>query len=255
MINVIISGCSGQMGQAVTRMCKSDPEISILAGFDINTDFDQGYPVYSDPMKFKPEVPAILIDFSNSKALASILAFCVENKVPPVLCTTGYSEDQLRDIKAASDSIAIFKSPNMSLGITLLKDLITRAASVLGLDYDIEIVEMHHRRKLDAPSGTAIMLADAAAAALPCDTRYVYERQSERRQRETGEIGISSVRGGTIVGEHDVIFAGTQEVIELKHTAYSREVFAAGAVRAAKYMSKITEPGMYDMSCIVSEIG
>ncbi len=247
MLKIIISGCNGHMGQAVTRMCSEDAGIEIAAGFDLNTAKMSSYPVYADPMEFGGTAD-VIIDFSNPASLDGLLAYCIRKNTPAVLCTTGYSPEQLRKIKDASEKVPIFKSANMSVGINLIADLLKKAASVLGADYDVEIVEKHHRRKVDAPSGTALMLADAVASALPYDAEYTYERQSRRRPRGAAEIGISAVRGGTIVGEHEVIFAGPDEVIEIKHTAYSREVFANGAIRAAKYIASVTAPGIYDMS-------
>ena len=172
----------------------------------------------------------------------------------PVPKSTGYSDEQLVQILHASEAVPVFRSGNMSLGINLLTALIKKAASVLGDGYDVEIIEKHHRTKVDAPSGTAIMLADAAASTLPHDSEYIYDRHSVRQKRGHNEIGISSIRGGTIVGEHEVIFAGTDEVIEFKHTAYSRDVFANGALSAAVFLSHIKTPGMYDMNDVLSNL-
>jgi 4-hydroxy-tetrahydrodipicolinate reductase len=185
-------------------------------------------------------------------ALDRLLEFGKSRNTPLVLCTTGYTPEQLALIENASKSISVFRSGNMSLGINLLMDLVKRACAVLGESFDVEIVERHHRRKVDAPSGTALMLADAAASALPfSDSEYVFERQSRRQQRGKHEIGISAVRGGTIVGEHEVIFAGLDEVIELRHSAASRDVFAAGAVKAAKFLVGAGAPGLYNMSDVL----
>ncbi len=252
MPKIIISGCNGKMGQVVTRMC-AERGFEIAAGFDISAVKKNDYPVYADPMEFSGSAD-VVIDFSNPAAINGLLSYCKAKKMPIIICTTGYSAEQLEMIKQASSEIPIFKSGNMSVGINLLTSLVKKAAAVLGDSFDVEIVERHHRTKLDAPSGTAIMLADAAASALPHESEYVYERQSVRRLRDHKEIGISSVRGGTIVGEHEVIFAGTDEVIEFKHTAYSREVFANGAVTAAAFMAGITKPGMYDMNDALADI-
>ena len=252
MPNIIISGCNGRMGQAVTAICNSDEKLHIVAGFDQNPVKQNEYPVYADPMEFGGKAD-VLIDFSLPTALGSLLQYGIDTKTPLVLCTTGYSPEDEAQIAKAAREIPIFKSGNMSLGINLLADLIKKAIQILGSDYDIEIVERHHSQKLDAPSGTAFMLADAAKEALPFDPDYIYERQSRREPRGPREIGISAVRGGTIVGEHEVIFAGLDEVIELKHTALSRNVFANGAVRAAKYLSNITTPGLYNMNHIISK--
>ncbi|MCL2367506.1 MAG: 4-hydroxy-tetrahydrodipicolinate reductase [Oscillospiraceae bacterium] len=251
-MKIILSGCNGRMGQAVTAICAADAKLRIVAGVDCVAEKKHDYPVYVDPQEFSGRAD-VLIDFSNPESLPGLLRYCVETKTPAVLCTTGYSAAEAAQIRDAADRVPLFQSGNMSLGINLLADLIKKAVQILGTDYDIEIVERHHNKKLDAPSGTAFMLADAAKEALPYDPDYIYERQSIREPRGPREIGISAVRGGTIVGEHEVIFAGLDEVIELKHTALSRNVFASGAVTAAKYMATITTPGLYNMNHIISK--
>ena len=248
---IIISGCGGKMGQVVENICAVDPDITVVAGFDV-APVQKDYPVYVSPANFTGEADAV-IDFSNPAALDGLLAFCTERKIPLVLATTGFSDAQLEQIKKASESVAIFRSANMSLGINVLLELVKKAAAVLGDSYDIEIVEKHHNRKVDAPSGTALMIADAAASALNFKPEYVYERHSVRQSREKQEIGISSMRGGTIVGVHEIMFAGRDEIIEIKHTAMSREIFANGAVKAAKFLAAGRAPGMYDMSMLVQE--
>lgn len=253
MIQVIISGCNGKMGQVVTAMCNADDKIKVVAGFDANAIEQNDYPVYADPMEY-PGTADCVIDFSHPSALSGLLNFCKKRGCGIVLATTGYNEDQLKEIQDASKEIRIFKSANMSLGINVLMALVQQAAKILGSSTDIEIVEKHHNRKLDAPSGTALMIADAAASALDEAPEYVYERHSVRQKRGKNEIGISSVRGGTIVGEHEIIFAGTDEVLEIKHTAYSREIFASGAVKAAAYLATVTAPGIYNMENLVSEV-
>jgi len=253
MIKVIISGCNGRMGQVVTRMVAQRGDMQVVAGFDLNARKLADYPVYADPLEFSGSAD-VLIDFSNPAFLDQLLTFCTANRIPPVLCTTGYSPEQLTQIDEAAKQIPLFKSANMSVGINLLAGLVKKAAAVLGESFDVEIVERHHRTKLDAPSGTALMLADAAAAGLPHPSDYVYERQSVRQVRGRNEIGISAVRGGTIVGEHEIIFAGTDEVLEFKHTAYSREVFANGAVTAAAFLAGIRSPGKYDMNDALAEL-
>ena len=253
MTRVIISGCNGKMGQVVTGMCNDNPEIQIVAGFDLNPVKLNDYPVYAHPMEFKGEADCV-IDFSNPKALTNLLTFCKAKGCGAVLATTGYTAEQLAEIEEASREIRIFKSANMSLGINVLLALVKQAAKVLGATSDIEIVERHHNRKLDAPSGTALMIADAAKEALSYDPEYVYERHSRHEKRDPKEIGISAVRGGTIVGEHEVIFAGTDEVLEIKHSAYSREIFATGAVKAAAFLASQTQPGIYNMEHLVSEV-
>ena len=250
MLNMIISGCNGYMGKVLAAMAADDPEISIVAGFDIDDRQLGDFPVYKEPDKFGGHAD-VVVDFSSPLALDGLLKYGSSNKTPLVLCTTGYSPEQIAEIEAISGRIPIFRSGNMSLGINLLADLVRRACAVLGGGFDVEIVERHHRRKVDAPSGTALMLADAASSALPYDPEYTFERQSRRQPRDARELGISSVRGGSIVGEHEVIFAGLHEVIELKHSAASRDVFAVGAVRAAKFLARAGKPGMYDMSDVL----
>jgi len=235
MIKIINSGCNGHMGQVVTSVVKADPDVQIVAGFDIDTLQTTDYPVYAKPSDAN-ETADVIIDFSNPATLDALLSYGKAKKIPLVLCTTGYSTEQLEAINQAAEIIPIFRSSNMSIGINLLVDLIERACNVLGEDFDIEIVERHHRRKIDAPSGTAILLADAANSAISYDADYTYERESVRKPRGSNEIGISSIRGGTIVGVHDVIFAGHDEVVELSHTAASRDIFALGALRAAKFL-------------------
>lgn len=250
MQKIIISGCNGHMGRVVESLCQADPQVEIAAGFDVMGTADHDYPVYSSPAQFTGHADAV-IDFSSPAALDGLLAFAKATKTPLVLATTGYTPEQLAQIGAAALEVPIFRSANMSLGINVLLELVKKAASILGDSYDIEIVERHHRRKVDAPSGTALMIADAAAAACGHETEYVFERHSTRHPRDKKEIGISAVRGGTIVGEHEIIFAGHDEVMEIKHTALSREIFAQGAVEAAKFMATVTQPGMYDMSQLV----
>lgn len=253
MLKIIISGCNGRMGQTVARIAAADENMEIVAGFDINAIKLSTFPVYSDPMEFGGSAD-VVIDFSNPTSLDSLLAYCISQKRPVVLCTTGHSEQQKITIIEASAKIPVFQSANMSIGINLVADLIRRAAEVLGESFDVEIVERHHNQKVDAPSGTALLLADAVSESLPYHSEYVYERQSYRKARGNHEIGISAVRGGSIVGEHEVIFAGLDEVIEIKHTAYSREVFAVGAVRAAKYLAEVNQPGIYDMRALLTKV-
>ena len=240
MLKIIISGCSGHMGRVVESICAADPAVQVAAGFDVLGSSDREFPVYSSPSQFTGEADAV-IDFSSPAALDA----------PLVLATTGYTPEQVAQIGAAALEVPIFRSANMSLGINVLLELVKKAASVLGDSYDIEIVERHHRRKVDAPSGTALMIADAAASACGHETEYVFERHSVRQPRDKKEIGISAVRGGTIVGEHEIIFAGHDEIMEIRHTALSREIFAQGAVEAAKFMATVNAPGLYDMSQLV----
>lgn len=250
MQKIIISGCNGHMGRVVAEICGSDPDVEVVAGFDILGQSDGSFPVYANPSLCDVRADAV-IDFSSPAALTPLLDYCTARRLPVVLATTGYDKAQLEQIEAASKLIPLFRSANMSLGINALLELVKKAVSILGADYDVEIVERHHHRKVDAPSGTALMIADAAASALPYEPEYVYDRQSVRKPRESREIGISSVRGGTIVGDHTVILAGHDEVIEISHHAASREIFAAGAVKAAKFLASVGTPGMYDMSMLM----
>ena len=250
MLKIIISGCNGHMGRVVGSLCEADPDLEIAAGFDVLGAADREFPVHTSPAQFAGQADAV-IDFSSPAALDGLLEFATSRKIPLVLATTGYTPEQEAQVGAAARSVPIFRSANMSLGINVLLELVKKAASVLGDSYDIEIVERHHRRKVDAPSGTALMIADAAASSCGHETEYVFERHSVRHPRDKKEIGISAVRGGTIVGEHEIIFAGHDEIMEIKHTALSREIFAQGAVEAAKFIAGVKEPGLYDMSYLV----
>ena len=245
---IIISGCNGHMGRVVESICSADPEVTVVAGFDVNQE-SREFPVYVSPANFTGEADAV-IDFSSPAALDGLLAFAVERKIPLVLATTGYSQEQLEQIQEASKSVAIFRSANMSLGINVLLELVKKASAVLGDSYDIEIVEKHHNRKVDAPSGTALMLADAISCALPQQPQYIYDRHSRRAPRSREEIGIHSVRGGTIVGEHEILFAGHDEQISLTHTAASKEIFATGAINAALFLAN-QKAGLYNMRDLV----
>ena len=250
MLKIIISGCSGHMGRVVESLCANDPAVEVCAGFDVLGTSDREFPVFTSPAQFAGQADAV-IDFSSPAALDGLLEFAQARKIPLVLATTGYTPEQEAQVGAAARSVPVFRSANMSLGINVLLELVKKAASVLGDGYDIEIVERHHRRKVDAPSGTALMIAGAAAQSCGRETEYVFERHSARRPRDKKEIGISAVRGGTIVGEHEVIFAGHDEIMEIKHTALSREIFAQGAVEAAKFIAGVDKPGLYDMSYLV----
>ena len=250
MQKIIISGCCGHMGRAVADICANDPEVEAAAGIDLLAQPMDGFPVFSSPAACDVQADAV-IDFSNPAALDGLLELCTAHRLPIVLATTGYSEEQLARIGEAAKLIPVFRSANMSLGINVLLDLVKRAAALLGDGFDVEIAERHHSRKLDAPSGTALMLADAAAQGMSCEAQYVYDRYSVRKPRDKGEIGISSLRGGTIVGDHTVVFAGRDEVVEFTHRAASREVFAVGAVKAAKFLAAAGAPGMYDMSHLI----
>ena len=251
MTRIIMHGCNGKMGQTITAMCKEDPEIEIVAGVDLYDGIKNDYPVF--PNISVCDVKAdVVIDFSSAKALDDLLIYCEEKQVPVVLCTTGLTEEQLTKVRAVSEHVAVLKSANMSLGINMLTELLKKVAQILApAGYDIEIVEKHHNQKLDAPSGTALALADSMNEALDEKYHYIYDRSVERRKRDRYEIGISAVRGGNIVGEHEVIFAGQDEVIEFKHTAYSKAVFAKGAVQAAKFLAG-KPAGFYDMRDVIN---
>lgn len=250
MIKILMHGCNGKMGRMITEIAEGDDNAVIAAGVDAYTGVPNDYPVFESIEKCDADVD-VAIDFSTAGAVDRLLDYCVEKKLPLVLCTTGLSEEQLKKVDASSEKIAILKSANMSLGINLLLKLLKDAARVLAPSgYDIELVERHHNQKLDAPSGTALALADTVNEALENEYHYVYDRSQVRRKRENKEIGISAVRGGTIVGEHEVIFAGADEVIEFKHTAYSRAVFAKGAVEAGKFLAG-KAAGMYDMGDVI----
>lgn len=253
MIRIIMHGCNGKMGQVISGMIDEDPELTMAAGIDPRDDGHNPYPVFSDISLCNVEADC-LIDFSTASVVDKMLDYCVEKKLPCVLCTTGLSQEQLAKVEAASKNVAVLKSANMSLGINLLQRLLKKAAEVLGpAGFDMEVVEKHHRLKLDAPSGTALALADSVNEALGGDYEYVFDRSERRMKRPEKEIGISAVRGGTIVGEHDVIFAGTDEVITFSHTAYSKAVFGRGAVQAAKFLAG-KPAGLYDMSNVISEV-
>ncbi len=253
MLKVLISGCNGHMGRVVAQVCREASDVEITAGFDLLGAENEEFPVFSSPAEF-PGRADVLIDFSSPAALPGLLDFGMARRIPLVLATTGYSEEQLAAVDTAALTVPIFRSGNMSLGVNVLTALVEKAAAALGEGFDVEIVERHHNRKVDAPSGTALMLAQAAAEGLPYSPEYVYDRQSVRRPRDKREIGISSVRGGNIVGDHEVIFAGRDEVIELKHSAMSREVFASGALRAARFLPRVGVPGLYSMKDLVSQI-
>ena len=246
---ILLSGCSGKMGHAVSALVEERDDCEICAGIDLSSTGHEGYPVYSSIFDFPGEAD-VLIDFSHPSGLASLLEYGKQHHLPLVLCTTGYSKEQTESVRAASAEIPVFSSGNMSLGINLLIELSKKAAQVLGEGFDIEIVEMHHNQKIDAPSGTALMIADAINQVREDSMQYVYDRHSQRKKREKKEIGLHSVRGGTIVGEHQVIFAGQSEVLTLSHSAQSKELFAAGAVNAAVFMAG-KGPGLYDMSHLI----
>lgn len=251
-VKILISGANGKMGHAVAAAIADREDCVVSAGVDLYTKQYADFPIF-EKLSDVTEKPDVLIDFSNPAILDDLLDYCLVNGVPCVLATTGYSQEQIEKIRKASASIPVFFSFNMSLGINLLVQLAKKAVSVLGGQFDIEIVEKHHNQKLDAPSGTALMLADAINDSLDNKYHYVYDRHSKRQKREKLEIGMHAIRGGTIVGEHDIIFAGHDEVITLSHSAASKEVFAVGAVNAAVFLAD-QGAGMYDMGQLMQKM-
>ena len=250
MIRIIMHGCNGKMGQVISGMIAEDPELEMAAGIDPRDDGHNPYPVFSDIELCDVEADC-LVDFSTAAVVDRMMDYCVAHKLPCVLCTTGLSKEQLEKVEEASKKVAVLRSANMSLGINLLLKLLKKAAGVLApAGFDIEVLEKHHNLKLDAPSGTALALADSINEELGGTYEYVFDRSGRRMQRPQKEIGISAVRGGTIVGEHDVIFAGTDEVVTFSHTAYSKAVFGRGAVQAAKFLAG-KPAGLYDMSDVI----
>ena len=249
MIKVIICGASGKMGGFVADACKSDGDIQVVAGVD-KINLGQNFPIFGDFKSINTDAD-VIIDFSNPILLDSILEYAIKTNTAVVLATTGYSDSQIEQIKEASKKIPVFFSFNMSLGVNLICSLAKKAAAVLGDGFDIEIVEKHHNQKIDAPSGTAIMLANAVNSCFGGEKVYEYDRHSKRQKRSPKEIGIHSIRGGTIVGEHDVIFAGHDETVTISHSAQSKEVFAVGSVKAAKFLAE-KPAGLYDMNSIIS---
>ena len=250
MIKILMHGCNGRMGQMISGLVRDEEEMMIAAGVDTYQGVSNEYPVFGSIDACDDDVD-VVIDFSNAAAADAVMEYCAKRQIPLVFCTTGLSEEQLQKLEDTAKQTAVLKSANMSLGINLLLKLLKDAAKVLApAGYDIEIVEKHHNQKLDAPSGTALALADSINEAMDGSYVYTFDRSQVRRKREKKEIGISAVRGGTIVGEHEVLFAGLDEVIELKHTAYSRSVFGKGAVEAARFLAG-KPAGMYDMSDVI----
>ena len=252
MTKIIMNGCNGKMGRVITRLVNDDSDCEIVAGFDINENTENTYPVFTNPDEFTGDAD-VMIDFSHPSALTGILSYCKKRKIPVILATTGYTNEQKQEFADASNEIPVFFSANMSLGINLLIALAKKATKLLEGNFDIEIVERHHNQKIDAPSGTALAIADAIDETLSFPAEYVYDRHAVRRKRKKTEIGLHAVRGGTIVGEHEIIFAGNDEVIELKHSAHSKEVFAVGAIKAAKFIAD-KPAGMYNMNDLISNL-
>ncbi len=252
MLKIALSGCNGRMGRAITELASQRDDMEIVAGFDAVPKKLSTYPVYADPFEYAGRWTSMSIFRPRPRSITFWRTACrAESRC--FLATTGHSEAQFAALREASEKIAVFKSPNMSLGVAVLGDLVRRATRILGADYDIEIIERHHNQKLDAPSGTAMSLAHDVQAELPFAAELVYDRHERREKRPKNEIGLHAVRGGTIVGEHEVVFAGTNEVISIQHSAQSREVFAAGALHAAKYLAG-RKAGFYDMRDLVASI-
>lgn len=250
MTKIIMHGCNGKMGQTIAGLIANDDEITLAAGVDAYDEGKNSFPVFTDISECNVKAD-VVIDFSAAPAVDALLAYCVKGQIPCVLCTTGLSEEQLEKVQEASKKVAILKSANMSLGINMLLKLLKEAAEILApAGFDIEIVEKHHRLKVDAPSGTALALGDSIKEALDHEYTYVFDRSQRREKRPQKEIGFSAVRGGTIVGDHDVIFAGADEVVTFSHTAYSKAVFGKGAIQAAKFL-KGKPAGLYDMSDVI----
>lgn len=245
-----MNGCNGKMGQVITGLIEQDETVEIVAGIDQYDGIKNDYPVYTSIENCEVEADAV-IDFSNAAAVDGLLDYCVKRQIPVVLCSTGLSEEQLKKVEESSKKVAVLKSANMSLGVNTLLEILPKIVKILApAGFDMEIVEKHHNQKLDAPSGTALALADCLNDAVGGEYEYKYDRTKERKKREKNEIGISAVRGGSIVGEHEIIFAGMDEVIEVKHTAYSRAIFGKGAIEAAKFLNG-KPAGRYDMSDVI----
>ena len=250
MVNIIMHGCNGAMGQVISSLVERDEEVKIVAGIDLNTEAKNGYPVFASLEDCDVEAD-VVIDFASAKAVDHLLDYCETRRMPVVLCTTGLSEAQVERVSQVAKETAVLRSANMSLGINLLLKLVKEAAAVLAASgFDMEIVEKHHNQKVDASSGTALALADSINEAMDHQYHYQYDRSARREKRDPKEIGIQAVRGGSIVGEHDVIFAGQDEVVTSSHTAYSKAIFAKGAVAAAKFL-KGKAAGLYDMSDVI----
>jgi len=249
MINILLSGCNGKMGRVITRLAENSSNCRIAAGYDISTAIKNSYPVFTNIEECNEKID-VVIDFSNPTAFESVLKYCTSRKIPLVMATTGLSSSQKNALEIESKNIPVFFTANMSLGVNLLIDLVKRAAKTLEGNFDIEIIEKHHNQKIDAPSGTALQIADAISTVLDQNPEYIYDRHSRRKKRNKNEIGLHAIRGGTIVGEHTVLFAGNDEMIEIKHTAMSKDVFGEGALKAAEFICT-KEPGLYSMSDLI----
>ncbi len=252
MLKIIMHGCNGKMGQVICGLVQNDAYCEIVAGIDPTVNVQNSFPVFASPQDCTMNAD-VIIDFSTSSAVKPLLQYAQAARIPVVLCTTGLSEELLHSVHEASKSIPVFFSANMSLGVNLLINLVKRATEILSdANFDIEIIEKHHNQKIDAPSGTALAIADAINEVLDHKYTYTYDRTKEMKKREKKEIGIHAVRGGTIVGDHSILFAGKDEIVELKHTASSKEIFAVGAVKAAKFLVDKT-PALYNMEHLINE--
>lgn len=251
MINILLSGVSGAMGGTLQQIIAANPDTQVVAGFDQQTNTSLPFPVYTD-LAACTEAVDVIIDFSHFAAFPAIFGFAKSNKIPIVIATTGLSADDLAAIEAGSQEFPVFKTANLSLGINLIAKMLTEMVAKLESGFDIEIIEKHHNKKIDAPSGTALLLADAINAGLESKKDYCFGRYGRDAKRTENELGIHAIRGGTIPGEHSVIFAGNDEIIEVNHMALSKKVFAEGAVKAAQYLVG-KAPGLYDMAMVVND--
>ncbi len=250
MVKMIMHGCNGRMGHVIVDLCKEDQDIQVVAGVDAFGENTYDFPVFKSLSECNVDAD-VIVDFSNASAVDGLLDYCTDKGIPVVLCSTGLSAEQLDKVKEASSKVAVLKSANMSVGVNALIKVLKEVSPLFAAaGFDIEIVEKHHNQKLDAPSGTAIALADSINESLNNEYEYVNDRSTRREKRPVKEIGISAVRGGTIVGDHDVIFAGHDEVVTLSHRAYSRAIFGKGAIQAAKFLAG-KSAGMYDMSDVL----
>lgn len=251
MVNIFLNGCCGRMGHTIAKMCHHNDEYKVVAGCDVTTCDDFSFPVYSNPQDCAEDFD-VIIDFSNAKAVPTILNYALSKNKPFICCTTALSDETVAELLKASETIPVFKSANMSIGINLMLELVKKCTKTLYPEYDIEIVEAHHNRKLDAPSGTAMMIANAISQEIPDEVDYVYDRQSRNEARKKTEIGISSIRGGNIVGDHSAMFINDEEIITISHRAMTRDVFAKGALTAAGFMCG-KKAGYYNMSDVIAE--
>lgn len=250
MTRIILNGCNGKMGKVISQSIANNFEnCEIVCGVDLNTTKNFDYPVFSSPSKISIDAD-VIIDFSLPVAVDNILKFALGKNMPIVIATTGLSEKQTQNINEASIKIPVFHSANMSLGVNLICELAQKATEILGNSFDIEIVEAHHNQKIDSPSGTALMIADSINGVKDDSMKYEFDRHSKRAKRTQNEIGIHSVRGGTIVGEHEIIFAGDDEVIKISHSAASKQIFATGSINAAMFLTKC-KPGLYSMKDMI----